>query len=199
MKNTKLSSKKTALIGMFGALGGVLMFFEFPLPFLAPSFYEIDLSEVPVMICTFMLGPVAGVITELVKILVKLLIKGTSTGYVGDFANFCIGCSFVLPAGIIYKLRKTKMGAFAGMLTGTVVMAVAGALLNYYVMLPFYTKFMPMEEIIAAGTKINPLIKDRFTFVIMAVGSFNLLKGFIITLLTFVTYKKISKFIKTRI
>ncbi|MGN0383190.1 MAG: ECF transporter S component, partial [Eubacterium sp.] len=145
---TKWTAKKLALIGMFGALGGVLMFFEFPLTFIAPAFYEIDLGEIPVMISTFMLGPVAGVITEFVKIIVKLLLKGTSTGYVGDFANFCVGCALVIPAGIIYKYKKTKAGALIGMLTGTIIMAVAGIIMNYFIMIPFYSKLMPLDQII---------------------------------------------------
>ena len=78
---------------MLGALAFVLMFFEFPLPFLAPSFYELDFSEVPVLIGTFSMGPLAGVAIEALKILLKLLFKGTSTFYVGDFANFIIGCA----------------------------------------------------------------------------------------------------------
>ena len=102
--------KNVVLMGMFGAIGGVLMLFEFPLPFIAPSFYGLDLSEIPVLVGTFAMGPVAGVITELVKILVKLVLKPTSTGFVGEFANVCIGCALILPAGMIYKFKKTKQG-----------------------------------------------------------------------------------------
>ena len=95
-------------MGMFGALAAVLMLFEVPLPFIAPSFYGLDISEVPVLVGTFAMGPVAGAVMEGVKILVKLLLKPTSTGFVGEFANIVIGCSMVVPAGMIYRLRKTK-------------------------------------------------------------------------------------------
>ena len=109
---------KLAVTAMLAALSAVLMFFEFPLGFIAPSFYEFDFSEVPVLVGTFSMGPIAGVVIEFVKILVKFLIKGTSTGGVGELANFLIGCSFILPAGFIYKYKKTRVGAIVGMLTG---------------------------------------------------------------------------------
>ena len=95
----KLKTKQVVLMGMFGALAAVLMLFEVPLPFIAPSFYGLDISEVPVLVGTFAMGPVAGIVIEAVKILVKLLLKPSTTGFVGEFANFVIGCSLVVPAG----------------------------------------------------------------------------------------------------
>ena len=178
MKEKKLLSvKNVTLMGMFGALGAVLMLFEFPLPFIAPSFYGLDLSEIPVLIGTFSMGPLAGAIIELVKILVKLLIKPTSTGFVGEFANVCIGCALVLPAGLIYKLKKNKKSAIIGMVVGTISMALIGAIINAVVMLPFYANLMPLENIIAAGAAINPSISNVWTFVFLAVAPFNLIKG----------------------
>ena len=93
----KLKTKQVVLMGMFGALAAVLMLFEVPLPFIAPSFYGLDISEVPVLVGTFAMGPVAGIVIEAVKILVKLLLKPSTTGFVGEFANFVIGCSLVVP------------------------------------------------------------------------------------------------------
>ena len=188
-----LSIRNVVQIGMFGALAAVLMLFEFPLPFIAPSFYELDLSEIPVLIGTFSMGPVAGVLIELIKILLKLVLKGTSTAYVGDVANFIIGCFFLLPAGIIYKMKKTKKGAVIGMITGTLVMAAAGAIMNAYVLLPFYSQFygMPMEALIAAGTEVNSLITNIPTFVLVAVVPFNLIKGIIVSLITYLVYKRV--------
>ena len=174
------------------AIGAVLMLFEFPLPFIAPSFYGLDLSEIPVLVGTFAMGPVAGAVTEMVKILIKLVLKPTSTGFVGEFANFCIGCALVLPAGIIYKLRKTKQGAIIGMVTGTVCMALVGAVLNAMVMLPFYSNFMPLEAILQAGAAINPAIGSVWTFVFLAVAPFNLIKGALVSLITALVYKRIS-------
>ena len=134
MKEEKklLSVKHVTLMGMFGALGAVLMLFEFPLPFIAPSFYELDLSEIPVLVGAFSMGPVAGAVIEFVKILVKLVIKPTSTGFVGEFANICIGCSLVIPAALIYQFKRTKKGAVIGMVVGTVCMALVGAVLKSF-------------------------------------------------------------------
>ena len=96
-------------IAMLGAVAGVLMNFEFPIPFLAPSFYQLDFSEIPVLIGSFAMGPLAGVVIELVKILVHLVTKGTMTAGVGDVANFILGCAFVIPAGLIYRFHHIKL------------------------------------------------------------------------------------------
>ncbi|WP_302625198.1 ECF transporter S component [uncultured Eubacterium sp.] len=198
MKNL-FTTKNLVLMAVFSALAAVLMILEFPIPFIAPSFYEIDLSEIPILIGSFIMGPVAGVVMEAIKILLKLLIKGTTTAYVGDFANFCIGCCLVLPASIIYRKLKTKKGALIGMGVGTLTMAAAGAILNYFIMIPFFVKAfgMPLDDIIAAGTSINPLINNKFTLVLICVAPFNILKGFIDSLVTFILYKRISTFIKS--
>ena len=178
---------------IFASLAGVLMFLEIPL-FFAPSFYKIDLSEIPILVCTFYLGPVAGVAAELVKIMVKLLLKGTSTAFVGDFANFVVGCSFVLPASIIYHARPGKRSALVGMAAGTLVMTVFGSAFNAIYLLPKFDALygMPMEAIIGMGTKINPRITSVGTLVLFAVVPFNLLKGIIDSALTFLLYKRIS-------
>ena len=99
----KLNTKKLTQIGMLSAVSVVLMLIEFPLPFLAPGFYKLDLSEVPVLIGCFSMGPVAGVMIELIKVLLNLVINGTETACVGELANFVVGCAFILPAGLIYR------------------------------------------------------------------------------------------------
>ena len=187
-QNHLLSVRNVTVMAMFGALAAVLMIFEVPLPFIAPSFYGMDISEGPVLVGTFALGPVAGVVMELVK----LILKPTSTGFVGEFANFCVGCSLALPAGFIYRLNKTKKGAVIGMAAGTVIMTIVAVILNAVVMLPFYSHFMPLDTIIAAGAAINPAISNVWTFVILAVGPFNILKGVIVSLLTALVYKRVS-------
>ena len=182
-----------AYTAIFASIAGVLMFIEIPL-FFAPSFYKIDLSEIPVLICTFYLGPVAGVSAELLKVLVKLLLKGTSTAFVGDFANFAVGCSFVLPASMIYHAKPGRRSALVGMLTGTLIMTVFGSAFNAVYLLPKFAALygMPMEAIIGMGTKINPSITSVSTLVLFAVVPFNLLKGAVDSLLTFLLYKRIS-------
>ena len=195
MKEKWLTTKNLVLMAMFGALGGVLMLFEFPLVFLAPSFYGLDLSEVPVLVGTFAMGPGAGVIIELVKIVMKLVLKPTTTGFVGEFANFVIGCSLVVPAGIIYHAKKSKKSAICGMIVGTIVMTVAGVVINAVVMLPFYSNVMPLETIIAAGSAINPAVSNIWTFAIICVGPFNLVKGIVVSFVTQLVYKRISNLI----
>ena len=182
-KTTKLS-----VTAMLAALSAVLMFFEFPLGF-------IDFSEVPVLVGTFSMGPIAGAVIEFVKILVKFLIKGTSTGGVGELANFLIGCSFILPAGFIYKYKKTRVGAIVGMLTGTVAMAAIGVVLNTFVLVPLYSSFMPLTEIIKMGQAIFPAIDGTFTFCLYCVGPFNIIKGLIISVVVFIIYKPLSRLI----
>lgn len=197
MKKT-FTTKNIVLIAMFSAVALVLHLFDFSIPVIAPEFYKLDLSEIPVLIGSFIMGPLAGVFIEAIKILLKLLVKGTSTAYVGDLANFIIGCAFVVPASLIYKYKKTKMGAFIGMAVGTLVMAVAGIAINYWVLIPFYVKAfgMPLDAIIGMGAKINGAISNKFTFVLICVGPFNILKAVIDSLITAVVYKRISSFIK---
>jgi len=171
----------------------VLMLIEIPLPF-APAFYKIDLSELPVLICTFYLGPVAGVVTELIKVLIKLLFKPTSTAFVGDFANFAVGCSFVLPASVVYHARPGKRTALIGLIAGTLVMTVFGSAFNAIYLLPKFAELFkwPLDAIVGMGTKVNPRITSVSTLVLFAVVPFNLLKGVIDSLLTMLLYKRIS-------
>ena len=191
------TTKNLALMAIFAAIAAILMvLIEIPVVFIAPSFYKLDFSEIPILIGTFIMGPVSGIIMEAIKIVLKILLKGTTTGYVGELANFCIVCCLVVPAGIIYKFKKSKKGAFIGIVVGIVLMAVAGAILNYYVMLPFYEKFMPLEAIIEEGAKVNPIIKDKWSFVWVAVAPFNVFKGIIVGIVTGILYKRISTFIK---
>ena len=192
-RNAFSSTHYISYTAMFSALAGVLMLLEIPL-FFAPSFYKLDLSEIPIFICTFYLGPVAGVAAELVKVMVKLLLKGTSTAFVGDFANFVVGCSFVLPASVIYHARPGKKTALIGMIVGTAVMTVFGSAFNAIYLLPKFSALfgMPMEAIIAMGSAVNASIHSVWTLVLFAVVPFNLLKGVVVSALTFVLYKRIS-------
>lgn len=192
-------TRRMAYIAIFGVLGAVLMFFEVPL-FFAPSFYEIDFSEVPVLITTFYLGPVAGVTTELLKIILKLLLKGTSTAFVGDFANFFIGCSFVLPASIVYHTRKSKKSAVAGMALGTLCMTVFGSAFNAFYLIPTYSRLfgMPLEAIVGMGTAVNANINSVTTLVLFAVVPFNLLKGVLVSIITYLLYKRVEKILVVR-
>ena len=185
-------------IGMLGAIATVLMLFEFPLPFIAPPFYEIDLSEVPVLVGAFALGPIAGATIELIKILINLIINGTNTAFVGEIGNYILGCSFIIPAALIYKLKKTKTIALAGMIIGTITMTVFGCFLNAYVLLPTYAAAfgMPIDAIVGMGSAINANITNVMTFVVMSVAPFNMIKGVVVSVLTLLIYKHISPILK---
>ena len=192
-------ARRTAYVGIFAAIAAVLMYFEFPLPF-APGFYELDFSEIPVLICSFSMGPVAGVVCEFLKVVLKLFLKGTSTAFVGDLANFVVGCAFILPASVVDFAKKSKTGAIAGMGVGTAVMTVFGSLFNALYLIPAFSVLfdMPLEVIIGKGTEINPAITSVNTLVIFAVVPFNLLKGVVDSAITFLLYKHIERLLRMR-
>lgn len=184
-------------IGMLSALAIVLMLFEFPLPF-APGFYKLDFGELPVIIGAFAIHPFAGVMIELVKILLNLLIDGSATAGVGELANFFIGCFFVLPASFVYHHKKTRTNAVIGLVIGTLCMTIIGCFLNAYVMLPAYSVafHMEIEKLIAMGTAVNPAINSMWTFIILAVAPFNMVKGILVSAITILIYKRISIILK---
>ena len=79
-------AKRITIVAVCGAIATILHILDFPLPFLAPGFYKLDFSELPVLLCGFYLGPAATVTCEALKILLKLLLQGTSTAFVGDLS-----------------------------------------------------------------------------------------------------------------
>lgn len=192
-----LTTRKTAMIGMFSAIAGVLMTIELPVPF-APPFYGIDASELPVLLCGFAFGPVAGVLTEFLKIVIKLFFKPTSTAFVGELANFCVGCAMILPATIIYHIKKKKTTAIIASAVGTMTMTIFGTLFNAVYLLPTFAIMfgMPLDAIIGMGTEINANVTNVFTFVAFCVAPLNLLKGTGVSILTFVLYKPLSPILK---
>lgn len=196
-KKRKLGTREITTIGMLGAIATVLMLFEIPLPF-APSFYEIDFSEVPVLVGCFAMGPLAGVLIELVKIVLNFVINGTITAGVGEVANFLIGISFCIPAALIYGHKKTKKSAMVGLIAGTLFMAILGCFVNAYILLPTYAKAfqMPIDGLVAMGTAVNANITSLMTFVMFAVFPFNLLKGVLDSIIVLLIYKKISPILK---
>lgn len=196
-RKSRIGVRTIAQIGMLSAIATVLMLFEIPLPF-APSFYKLDFSEVPVLLGSFVMGPVAGILIELIKIALNFVINGTTTGGIGEIANFLIGISLCVPAGIIYRKNRSRKGAIIGLTVGTLTMTVIGALLNAYVLLPIYAKAfeIPIDGLVAFGTKINPAITSLQTFILFAVVPFNLLKGIIVSTIILLIYKKISPIFK---
>lgn len=198
-KKSTFSARKMAVTGMFSAIAMILHLLDFPLPF-APFFYKLDFSELPVLIGAFAFGPVTGVVIEAVKILLKLCIKGTSTAFVGDLANFVIGCSFILPASVIYYFRKSKKSALAGCIIGTLILTLFGTAFNAVYLLPAFSRLygMSLESILAMGAEVNPLMTDGsiVSFVICCVAPMNLIKGGSVSLVTMLIYKPLSPIIK---
>lgn len=188
-------ARRITIIAVCSAIAAVLHMLDFPLLFLAPEFYKLDFSELPVMLCGFYLGPSAAVACEAVKIILKLLLKGTSTAFVGDFANFAVGCSLVLPAVIIYHIHKTRRSAFWGLAVGTVVLTIFGSAFNGIYLLPKFSQLygIPLDAIIGMGSKINAGIHSVSTFVMLAVAPLNLIKGFSISVLTLLLYKRVAR------
>lgn len=189
------TARRVSIIGICASIATVLHMLDFPLLFLAPEFYKLDFSELPVLLCGFFLGPSATVACEGVKILLKLLLKGTSTAFVGDFANFVVGCSLVLPATIFYHLHKSKHSAVIGLVIGSICITIFGSAFNAIYLLPKFAELygMPLETIIGLGAKIHPSIHDVTSFVFFCVAPLNLLKSTMVSVLTMLLYKRVAR------
>ena len=191
----QVSRASMVALMILGAVAGVLMNFEVPLPFLAPSFYQLDFSEIPALIGSFAMGPVAGILIELVKILVHLVTKGTMTAGVGDVANFLFGCFYVVPAGLIYRYqhKKTRTHAVAGMAAGVILTTVLACFVNAFVLLPAYGKAfgMPVQAFIEMGAAVHSGVTNLLTFAIMILVPFNLFKYTLTSVIVFFIYKRI--------
>ena len=188
-------ARRVSIIGICAAIAAVLHMLDFPLLFLAPEFYKLDFSEVPVLLVGFFLGPSATVACEGLKVILKLLLKGTSTAFVGDFANFFVGCCFVLPATIWYHLHKSRLNALIGLILGTLCMSILGSAFNAVYLLPKFSELfhMPLDAIIGMGAAIHPSISGVSSFVFLCVAPLNLIKGALVSLLTMLLYKRVAQ------
>ena len=189
------AARRISIIGICAAIATVLHMLDFPLLFLAPEFYKVDFSELPVLLCGFYLGPTATVACEGIKILLKLLFKSTSTAFVGDFANFAVGCSLVLPATIIYHAHKSKHSAIIGLIVGCLCMTVFGSAFNAIYLLPKFAQLynIPLEAIIGMGANINGKINSVTSLVLICVAPLNLLKSSVVSVLTMLLYKRVAR------
>ena len=189
------TARRVSIIGICAAIATVLHMLDFPLLFIAPDFYKLDFSELPVLLCGFYLGPSATVACEGIKILLKLLLKSTSTAFVGDFANFAVGCSLVLPATIFYHLHKSKHAAIIGLVIGSICITVFGSAFNAIYLLPKFAQLyeLPLDSIIAMGAEINGNIHNVSTFVFFCVAPLNLLKAVMVSVLTMLLYKRVAR------
>lgn len=198
MNNDKkgFSTKYITLTGMLGAISAILMILEFPLP-LAPTFIKMDFSDLPVILGGYMMGPVAGLIIILIKILLNFVFTGTVTAGVGEAANMIYSISYMLPAVIIYRLHKSKKEAVISLVVATLFASIVAVFVNTYITFPVYAKAfgMSIDSIVAMGTAINSNITDMFTLMLWSILPFNILKYGIVSIITFILYKKLKRFI----
>jgi riboflavin transporter FmnP len=189
MKNKNLG--KLVKVSLLSAMAFLLMFFEFPLP-LFPDFLKVDLSDIPALLGALSMGPLAGVAIELVKNVLHLFISKTVG--VGELANFIVGATFVFTAGLIYRRSRTRKTALIGLAVGVVAMGIAASLANYYVLLPLYETVLhfPISAIVAATSKVNGAVVNINTFIVYSILPFNIIKGVIASIITFLMYKKVS-------
>lgn len=186
-----------AVTGILAAASTILMMLSFSVPFM-PSFIKLDISELPALVAAFSMGPLSGVLVCLIKNLINLTM--TSTGGVGELANFLLGVCLVLPAGLLYRFRKNRRTAFLGALLGALIMALVSLPINYYVTYPIYAKLlMPLgTTIIEQYQAIFPGVDGLFSCLLIFNVPFTFLKGFLDTVLTFLIYKYISPLLKGR-
>ena len=180
-------------VGILSAIGYILMFISVPIPALFPDFLKIDISDITPLLGGMALGPVAGVTIAFLKNLLQFITGFSTTGGVGELANFIIGGSFVWVVSFAYLKRNDIKGVIVGLLSGVVVMTIVGCIANYFIILPFYSTIMPIEAVINMGAVINPLIVDKVTFIIWIIAPFNLLKAVLMSLVTLPIYKKTEK------
>lgn len=175
--NTSSKLNQTVKIAVLAAIAGVLMFLEFPI---IPAFpwLKLDFSELPVLMGAFAFGPVAGVVIEAIKILIKFFVQGSITGGVGELANFVMGISFILPASLIYKYKKSKFTAISGMLVGTIITNIVAIIANLYVLLPLY------------GMKMTG--SAAMKYVVAGLIPLNTIKYVSVSVITFLLYKRLS-------
>ena len=188
-----LTTKNLTMIAMLSAIAAVLMIFEIQLPF-SPSFVKFDFSDLPVMLGGFLIGPFAGGIIAFMKILLHFLFNGTTSFFVGDLSNLLLTLSFVLPASFIYQQKKTKKTAIQGLLVSIICTSLLAIIFNLFLIFPLYLKVLnlKMVDIINMIHVVNPLVKDVFTMIVFSLLPFNLFKYSIVSMITMLSYKKLS-------
>lgn len=198
MKKNKISVKAIATVGVLGAVAAILMYLEFPLTFLIPSFVKFDFSDLPALLASFALGPIAGATVCLIKCVIHIAVS--SSAGVGELANFILGCCFVIPAGMIYKRVKTKKSALIGSFSGSAVMAAASLPVNYFITYPFYMKAYSLTEetIVSMYRAILPSVKNLPQALLIFNVPFTLVKGLIVSAIVFFTYKRLSPILHGR-
>ncbi len=188
-----INVRRMTATAMLSAIAFVLMFLEFNVP-LMPSFIKMDLSDLPALIGAFAFGPVSGIVIALIKNLLHLFVS--SSGGVGELANFIVSALFVLPAGLIYKHKKSRKTALIGSLVGAFCAALISIPANYFITYPVYTAFMPMETILSMYQAIRPSTDTLLEALVVFNAPFTLIKELLSVVITFIVYKHISPILK---
>ena len=176
MKTKSKKLNRIVKIALLSAIAFMLQTLGSAMGLKVGGFLEIEISDLPALVGAFALGPLAGFTIELIKNALHCFI--TSTGFVGELANLAVNGIFVSVAGIIYKHKKTKKTALVSMLAATLAMSAAGILTNLFIMLPLY---MPDAE-----------FSVRLGIVLSTITPFNLVKGAVLSVITFLSYKKLK-------
>lgn len=188
-----MKSNTLVKVSILVAIGYIFMFISIPIPVLFPSFLKFDISDITAVLGGITLGPIYGILICFLKNLLQFITGMSTTGGVGEFANFLIGSSFVYFSSSYFNKHKEKL--FKSLLIGTIAMIIAGCLANYFIILPFYSTIMPIEAVISMGSQINPLVVNKISFIIYMIAPFNLLKGSILSITIALVYNKIKKFL----
>ncbi len=189
----KSKVRRLTIMAMMGAVSFVLMYFSFSVPVLSP-FAEFDASAVPELIGGFILGPVGAIGITTVKILLKLVFKGSQSMLTGEIQNFLLSLSYVLPAAIYYRKHRTKKAAIIGLVIGSLASIFVAILTNIFLIFPFYIRLYGMnwDSIIEMCSSVNPWIKDIPTMIAFSIVPFNIISRAATSLITVLLYKKIS-------
>lgn len=199
-RTKKFTTKKIVMIGLLGALSAILMILEFPVPFV-PPFIKMDFSELPIILGGYLMGPLAGSFIIFLKIILNFIFHGTTTMGVGEVSNMLYSFCYMLPSVLLYKKLHTKSGAAISMTVGTLVTSFISIFTNFYFTFPSYAKLygISIDSIVAMGTEINGHITDLFTMMVFCMLPFNLLKFGIVSLVTFLVYKRLHQLLKNMI
>lgn len=193
-RKSNMSVQYMTRIAILGALSAILFMIEIPVV----AFYKLDVSTLPALLGAFSMGPWAGLAILAIKDVFGLLHSGTM--YVGELADFIMGAAYILPAALIYRYKKSRRNALIGVILGTAAMIIVSVLVNWKIMIPFYmTAFgMPMENIIAMAQATMPFVNTEWELLLFVTAPFNLLKGIVLSLLTFLLYKRLSPLLHVR-
>jgi riboflavin transporter FmnP len=189
-KKEVFTTSRVVKIGLLAAVSLVLMMLEFVLP-IFPSFLKLDISDIPAVIGTLAMGPVAGIMVELIKNVLHAIMKTSSMG-VGELANFIVATAYIVPFGIIYNRNKNTQSVVLGSIVGIISMIVIACVFNYFVLIPVYSKIIyntPIDVFVGMAGKVNPMIDSFIKMILLAIAPFNLVKGIIMSVIGYWLYK----------